>query len=49
VLRLITIPISHYCENDLTFAAVLMPPEYGTRLPQPDALPEPITTAARST
>jgi glutathione S-transferase len=36
---------------DLTFAAlaaaVLMPPEYGVRLPQPSELPEPIAGAVR--
>ena len=36
---------------DLTFAAlaaaVLVPPEYGTPLPQPDALPEPVASGVR--
>jgi glutathione S-transferase len=37
---------------DLTFAslaaAVVVPPEYGTPLPQPDELPEPVASAVRS-
>jgi len=37
---------------DLTFAClaapVTVPPEYGTRLPQPDELPEPVAGAVRS-
>jgi glutathione S-transferase len=37
---------------DLTFAAlaaaVLVPPEYGTRLPQPDELPEPVARDVRA-
>ena len=37
---------------DLTFAAlaaaVLVPPEYGVALPQPDVLPEPVASAVRS-
>ena len=37
---------------DLTFAslaaAVVIPPEYGTPLPQPDVLPEPVASAVRA-